>query len=78
VLDLQVAELLGRVRASEALLLKGSQSAEHLPGWVWSLSGMKRAVDEFEAFAVDERNDAEKRAAQSFPLAALLSHARDC
>lgn len=62
VLDLQVAELLGRVRASEALRDAGREGMmEHRPGWVWSLGGMKRAVDDFQALGTVEREDAEKR-----------------
>lgn len=67
VLDLQIAELLGRVRASDRLKAQGTAAVEHRAGWVWSLGGMKRAVDEFKAFAPEERDGAEKRASPRFP-----------
>lgn len=50
------------MRSSDALRVQGKMGAEHRPGWVWSLGGMKRAVDDFQGFAKAERDEAEKRA----------------
>lgn len=62
VLDLQIAELLGRVRGAELDKREGKMSSVDRSGWVWGLGGMKRAVDDFEAFSSKERDEAEQRA----------------